>query len=157
MLAKLKQRLREAIGADTANDDAATRDDVELATAALLVEMVRADFEEASEEFAVVERLLAERFGIPPVAVAALVDRAGRRADRAVSLHEFTHLLNVELDAGEKLGIVEMMWRVSFADGRLDKHEEHLVRKVAGLLHVSNRDLIAIKLRIMEESGDRQQ
>ena len=67
-------------------------------------------------------------------AVEKLLAEAGRRADDAVSLHEFTHRLNTELPESEKLGIVEMLWRVSHADGHIDKHEEQLIQRIAGLL-----------------------
>ena len=124
-------------------------DDVEPATAALPVEMARADF---------AEELLGEGFTISGAEITALVDKAKTRADDAVSLHEFTRLLNEQLDAQEKLAVVEMLWRLSLADGRIDKHEEHLVRKVAGLLHVPDRDMIATKLKATDaQSAERRQ
>jgi uncharacterized tellurite resistance protein B-like protein len=76
-----------------------------------------------------------------------LLADAARRADRAVSLHEFTHRLNRELPESDKLAIIEMLWRVSHADGRIDKHEEQLVQRIAGLLHVTDRDRMRLKLK----------
>ena len=64
-----------------------------------------------------------------------------------MSLHEFTHRLNAELPEVDKLAIVEMLWQVSHADGHIDKHEEHLVRRIAGLLHISDRDRVRLKLK----------
>src|ERR1044072_6035489 len=103
------------------------REPIELATAALLIELARSDFSEASAELEAIRALRQKRFGRAADAVEKLLAEAGRRADDAVSLHEFTHRLNTELPESEKLGIVEMLWRVSHADGHIDKHEEQLI------------------------------
>jgi uncharacterized tellurite resistance protein B-like protein len=124
-----------------------TREPLDLAIAALLVELARADFSESSAELAAIRHLLGRRFGISEHTVDTLVTKAMHRADRAVSLHEFTHQLNLEVPDADKLAIVEMLWQVSHADGRIDKHEEHLIGRIAGLLHVSDRDRIRLKLK----------
>ncbi len=129
------------------------REPLELATAALLIELARADFSEISAELAAIGHLLQKRFGLSADAVATLLAEARRRADDAVSLHEFTHRLNSELPQGEKLGIVEMLWRVSYADGRIDKHEEQLIQRIAGLLHISDRDRVRLKLKVVVGEG----
>lgn len=125
------------------------REPLELATAALLVELARSDFSTSQVELDEVRRLLVERFGLEEVAVQTLVEDASARADRAVSLHEFTHRLNRELDDSDKLGMIEMLWRVSLVDGHLDKHEEQLVKRVAGLLHVPDRERVRLKLKVL--------
>ena len=125
------------------------REPFELATAALLVELARSDFSESEAEVAAIRHLLQKRFSLGDEAIDKLLAEAGRRADRAVSLHEFTHRLNRELPESDKLAIVEMLWRVSHADGRIDKHEEQLVQRVAGLLHISDRDRVRLKLKVV--------
>jgi uncharacterized tellurite resistance protein B-like protein len=128
-----------------------SRDPLELATAALLMEMSRSDFSESAEEQEAVRHLLQRRFNLSDTALGQLIAEAGRRADNAVSLHEFTHRLNRELPEADKLAIVEMLWRVSHADGHIDKHEEYLVLRIAGLLHISDRDRIRMKLKVVVE------
>lgn len=125
------------------------REPFELATAALLVELSRSDFSESPTEVEAIRHLLQRRFQLTDSALDTLVADAGRRADRAVSLHEFTHRLNRELPETDKLAIVEMLWRVSHADGRIDKHEEHLIQRIAGLLHISDRDRVRLKLKVV--------
>jgi uncharacterized tellurite resistance protein B-like protein len=125
------------------------REPLELATAALLIELARSDFTEISTELAAIRQLLQKRFGLSADAVDKLLAEAGRRADQAVSLHEFTHRLNTELPESEKLGIIEMLWRVSHADGHIDKHEEQLIQRIAGLLHISDRDRVRLKLKVV--------
>ncbi len=125
------------------------REPLELATAALLVELARSDFSESAAERDAIRHLLQKRFGLGAEALDALLADAGQRADDAVSLHEFTHRLNQELPQSEKLAIVEMLWRVSYADGRIDKHEEQLIQRIAGLLHISDRDRVRLKLQVV--------
>ena len=97
------------------------REPFELATAALLVELARSDFYESEAEVAAIRQLLQKHFALTDAAVDKLMADAGRRADQAVSLHEFTHRLNRELPQADKLAIVEMLWRVSHSDGRIDR------------------------------------
>jgi uncharacterized tellurite resistance protein B-like protein len=125
------------------------REPIELATAALLIELARSDFAESPAELDAIRQLLRKRFALAPDAVEKLLAEAARRADDAVSLHEFTHRLNTELPESEKLGIVEMLWRVSHADGHIEKHEEQLIQRIAGLLHISDRDRVRLKLKVV--------
>lgn len=125
------------------------REPCELATAALLVELARADFSESQMEIGAIRHLLQKRFSLSDAALDELIADAGRRADHAVSLHEFTHRLSRELSEADKLAIVEMLWRVSHADGCIDKHEEHLIRRIAGLLHISDQDRVRMKLKVV--------
>jgi uncharacterized tellurite resistance protein B-like protein len=125
------------------------REPFELATASLLLELARSDFSESEEEVQAIRHLLQRRFNLSEAALDTLMVNAARRVDKAVSLHEFTHRLNRELPEEDKLAIVEMLWRVSHADGRIDKHEEHLIQRIAGLLHVSDRDRVRLKLKVI--------
>lgn len=124
-----------------------TREPLDLATASLLVELARADFSESAAETEAIRHVLEKRFRLDEATLDELLVKATHRADRAVSLHEFTHRLNVELPEADKLAIIEMLWQVSNADGHIDKHEEHLIRRIAGLLHISDRDRVRLKLR----------
>ena len=82
-----------------------------------------------------------------------LLDEARREADRAVELQQFTRRLHEQLSEAEKLRIVEMLWRVALADKKLDKHEDHLVRRIAELMYVRHSDLIRIRNRVRGGAG----
>ena len=131
------------------DDDApgVEHDAIELATAALLVEMQRADNVDDERDEHTIRELLARHFHLDDEAVDRLVTLANERADRSVSLHEFTRLIHARFDVAQKTTIVEMLWRVAFADGRVDAHEEHLVRKVADLLYLPQAAFIQAKER----------
>ena len=92
-----------------------------------------------------------EFFSISNEEATLLVVKAESEADRAVSLQGFTRFLHENLTVNEKHSIVEMLWKVALADQDLDKHEDHLVRKVAGLLYVSQSDLIRIRNRVKSQ------
>lgn len=144
MLDSLKQFFEKRFERDDARDEHGA---VELATAALLVEMQRADSVVDAHDERAIRELLARHFHLDDAAVGKLVALANERADHSVSLHEFTRLIHARFDVAQKTTIVEMLWRVAFADGRLDAHEEHLVRKVADLLYLPQAAFIQAKER----------
>src|SRR3954451_2805150 len=129
------------------------REPIETLTAALLIELSRSDFSESELEARAIRQILCDRFRLDESAVDRLLADAKQRADKATSLHEFTHRLNQELPETEKLAIVEMLWKVSHADGRIDKHEEHLIQRIAGLLHISDRDRVRLKLKVVVDGS----
>lgn len=124
---------------------------IKLATAALLVEMARADFSEDAVEQLIVHNLLAEWFDLDNLETNLLFENASEKADQSVSLHEFTKLLHDNLDEAEKHKIVEMLWRVAMADDRLDKYEDYLVRKIAGLFYINNSALAKIRHKVLQD------
>ena len=144
MLRRLQRLLESRLGA-TADDADSDETTLQLVTAALLVETARADFDDAPEELELVRRLIAGHFDLDETATHDLLASASERADDAVSLYEFTRDLNERLDESRKLRVLEMMWRVAHADGRIDKHEEHLLRRVADLLHLSHADFVRLR------------
>lgn len=123
-----------------------------LATAALLVETARADFEERHLERETIQALLEDHFSLTAEDAGALLEDAGVQADTAVSLHEFTQVLHRHLSETEKLRVVEMLWRVALADANLDRHEDHLVRKVSDLLYLSRSEMLRLKHQVTEEA-----
>jgi uncharacterized tellurite resistance protein B-like protein len=153
MLRALTNFLDRAFADGNTADPESRERDLRLATAVLLVEVARADFAEHEIEIDAVAGLLAAHLAIPHREVEALVAEAKRQADHAASLQSFTRQLHEELALEEKHEIVEMLWEVALADSVLDKHEDHLIRKVAGLLYVSHGDLIRIRNRVRERHG----
>ncbi len=121
---------------------------VELAAAVLMVEISLADSSFDDNELAVIKSVLLNHFSIPTGQVDELIDLARHEVDLAVSLHEFTRMLNDNLDAAEKIRIIESLWRVAFADAVLDKYEEYYIRKIADLLYISHKDYIMTKHRV---------
>lgn len=121
-----------------------------IATAALLFEVMRMDRHFADSEHAAVAAALREQFGIDPAQIGELIELAEEEARQASGYFQFTSLINRHCDAAQKNLIIEQMWRVAMADGHLDAHESHLMRKIADLLHVGHADYVAAKQRARE-------
>ena len=117
-----------------------------LATAALFIEMMRADFEVTAEERTKLEVLLRETLELDENETRELVAEAEREVESSVELFQFTRLIDEAFTPEQKAKVVERLWRIAYADENVDRLEEHLVRKIANLLHVSHRDYIAAKL-----------
>jgi uncharacterized tellurite resistance protein B-like protein len=122
----------------------------QLSVALLLTELARADFQTPEVELQRIRELLARRYQLDAAQAEALLQQA-RATDRdAVSLFDYVQTLNARLDRAGKRELMDMLWQVAYADGRLDKHEEHLLRKLAALLYVPDEDYIKAKLAASE-------
>jgi uncharacterized tellurite resistance protein B-like protein len=118
-----------------------------MATAALLMEVARADHDIKDEEREAVRRIIENHYSLSPKRAREIADAAERQADDATSLFPFTRLITSECSMEDRIRIVRMLWEVSCADGHIDAHEEHLVRKVADLLYVPHNQFIRAKLQ----------
>lgn len=125
---------------------------LQLATAALLFEMLRADDDEHPEERCTLERALQTCFALSESETRQLAQLAEREAAESVSLYQFTGLINRHFSRDEKIRVVEMLWQIAYADARLDRYEEALVRKIAELIHVPHREFMQAKHRVLESA-----
>ena len=125
----------------------------QLALASLLVEMARADFDEAEMEHAAIIDLLSGHFELEPQEATQLLERARDSSDSAVCLFDFTRALHQCLDAEQRQTVIRLLWQVALADNKLDRYEDYLVRKVADLLYVPDSDVMRIRHKVMEGSG----
>ena len=145
MIKRLFTQVVEAISSSepdvTENRDSALR----LATAVLMIDVARADAVFDESEFDKVLTLAEKHFGLSPDEAAELVNEAGDKAENIVSVHEFTTLLHENLSADEKEHIVALLWKIAYADGRLDKFEDSLVLKISDLLYVSRGRVMRLK------------
>lgn len=121
--------------------------DLALAATALMVQLSRVDSHEDEEELETIVRCAGTTLGVSPDEARELLEDARAQAEDAVSLYEFTGLLNESLDQQGKLEILEDIWRVAYADGRIDKYEEHLIRRMAELLHLNHREYMQCRHR----------
>lgn len=126
---------------------------LQLATAALLVEVVRGDGTIAPAEREAMLAAIGAKFALAPQEAAALIDLAEREARLANDTYQFTSLINRSFSPAQKLRVVELMWQVAYADAGLSAHEQHVLRKVAELLHVPHGDYIAAKMRARDTAG----
>ena len=126
---------------------------LQIATAALLLEMMRMDDQITDAERDSVATTLLRMFGLDAGQLKTLMDLAEQEARQASGYYQFTSLINKGFDADQKIHIVENLWYVAMSDGHLDAHETHLMRKIAGLLHVGHADYIAAKQRARQKAN----
>lgn len=137
------------------SDDTATARRSQLAATALLLELCRADQKIEDSELQAIIAIARNTFDLSQDEADALLDKAAEKNQLAVSLYEFTDTINRQCEKMEKIELIENMWRVALADQSIDRHEEHLIRKVADLIYVGHSDFIRAKHRVSSEiTGD---
>jgi uncharacterized tellurite resistance protein B-like protein len=122
-------------------------DALQLATAALMMEMMRMDDHVTREELQKASSIIREKFGLTQAKYDDLIKLAGQEAGKSADYHRFTSLINRNYSMEEKEKVVEHLWEIAYADRELNKHEEYLVRKVADLIGVSHKAFIEAKHR----------
>lgn len=126
---------------------------LQLVTAALLIEITRADGHVKPAEQAFVASALQKTFGLSEAETAEMIVLAEQEAHDATCYHQFTRLINDNYSKAQKIQVVELLWEVAYADDEMEAHEEHLVRKLADLLYVPHSEFIQAKLRVQERLG----
>jgi len=117
-----------------------------LASAVLLMEVASADYEISESERETIRSIVEKKYSITPEEALAIAHRAEQDARQVTSLYPFTRLMNAECSLQERIELVSMLWQVTAADGYIDAHEEHLVRKIADLLYVPHSEFIRTRL-----------
>ncbi len=149
MLKGIREFFDSAFGAA----DPADRHTIEVATAALLVEIVRMDGEVSDVERAAVLDAVRGKFHLAPADAQALVDLAEAQARQANDYYQFTSIINRRFTQAQKIRVVELLWEVAYADAAVNPFEEHLIRKLADLLYVEHPDYINAKLKARDAGG----
>ena len=125
---------------------AGKRHTLELATATLLAEVMRLEGVDPAER-EVVLAAVQKQFALSPDQAAELVRLAEEEARTAHDYYQFTSLVRAQYSQADREAIVELLWRIAYADAALSGHEEHVIRKIADLLYVQHSAYIAAKMR----------
>ena len=118
--------------------------------AALLVEIAFADKDFDETEKASLKQSLIEAYAIDESDIEEIIRDAEDTVSESTSLYGYTSIVNTEFQYEDKLKLLRNLWKIAYADGYLDKYEEHLLRKISDLIHISHSDYINIKLEIKE-------
>jgi len=147
MIKKLAQKISTAIASSSdAQSNVESREKaIHMATAVLMTEVARADYEYDESEFNLLLDLITTHFHITPEVASELANEAGDSVEDYVSIHSLTKLLNENLSRHERERIVYLLWQIAFADGRLDRYEDSVVSKISALLYVSRGRVMQLK------------
>jgi uncharacterized tellurite resistance protein B-like protein len=144
MLTKLQHFFEQYLGKDS-EDAIPLERRLQMASAALMVEMLHVDEQVTADEDIKLRQLLQQRFNLESSEIESLIDLAHNEKHDATDYYQFTSLLNTHYSQQQKIDLVEDLWQLAYADRELDKYEEHLLRRLAELLHVPHQDFIRTK------------
>lgn len=143
-------QLRQWLFPDKDESGTATAPDhhqLAVAATALMVQLARIDRNEDERELETIVECAVRVHHVTPDEARAILQDALDHASDSTSLYEFTEQLNARLSQDEKQQVLEGIWRVALADGRIDKYEEHLIRRIAELLHLNHREYMQARHR----------
>jgi uncharacterized tellurite resistance protein B-like protein len=126
---------------------------VRMAAAFLLIEAANLDGDYSERERATIEALLSRRFGLDEDTCAELLAEAEQAQAHAVQWQRYTRAIVEHFDEQQRIEMIEMLWEVVYADGAADDYEANLLRRVGGLIYVSDRERGAARKRVVERRG----
>lgn len=132
---------------NTGNTRKKSSEDILVSTCVLLLEMSVIDGEFSETEKQKILSILKEEYALPEEYAEALLETSKERLNDSTDLWRFASLINQSYSVEEKERIIEMIWRIAYADGTLEKHEDYLVHKLANLLRLTHKQLINAKLK----------
>ncbi|GAB4521050.1 MAG: hypothetical protein Tsb0010_05280 [Parvularculaceae bacterium] len=144
---------KKAAKPQTESETAGPIDDAQLAAAALLVEAARADGAYDDGERDLARALLAKQFELDAAAAARALEAGERAQADAVDLHRFSRILKDALDDKARIAFVENLWMLILSDGERHDYEDYLVRRLIGLIYVSDKDSGAARRRAAARLG----
>ena len=150
MLQRIVDLLRSGSGEPLGGSRPDDSYDTTLAVAALLLEMGAIDGEFSLDERDHIISILEDEYQLSKHDVSHLVEEASAEVSASTDYWRFTNMINENYTPEEKVRIVDLLWKIIYADGTVEKHEEYLIRKLARLLGVPHEELIASKLRMRQ-------
>lgn len=148
MISNIKRFFENNLLLDSKTSETEKRARLPLATAALMFELVKSDDRIDSRETEALLLVLRKTFELEDEKLQMIMALAEEESHRSTSLYEFTSLVSAAYSYEERVQLVENLWLVAFADQHLDRYEDHLIRKIADLLHVRHSDFIRTKLAV---------
>lgn len=123
--------------------------DVRVAVCALLLEMAKIDDTFTTAEMSKIISILKNKYGLSAGDADALILAAEQELEGSIDYWQFARLINDNYSNEEKIDIIEMLWRIVFVDGKMDKYENHLMHKLADLLRLTHQQLIEAKIKVL--------
>jgi uncharacterized tellurite resistance protein B-like protein len=127
---------------------------LQAATCTLFIEMAKADDNFTKEERDKIISIMKSTFDLEEDCVDDLIELAEKRLKTDDSIYDFTNLINRNFDNGQKFELLKNLWRLIYIDRKLDMYEDHLIKKIGGLLNMGHEDIIGTKLLVKEELGN---
>ena len=150
MLQKLKRFFDNNVLAKANSNPIDSEHAVRLAMASLMIEVAESDYHDAPEERDSVLNIIKDSYDLSDAETNEIVDLARQEHADSVDYFQFTSLINQHYSAAERIELIEKLWIIAFADNELDKHEEHVIRRIADLIHVAHSDFMKTKFKVIK-------
>ncbi len=124
--------------------------DLNLATCAILIELANADGKFNKQEQDDIIKIFKTKYGLSEKDANDLLKSSNAELEKSIDLWKFTNIINQNYSLEEKLKVIEIIWEVAYSDGKLEKHEDYLVHKLANLLRLNHKQLIDAKLKVID-------
>jgi uncharacterized tellurite resistance protein B-like protein len=154
------EQLRKIFSGDVSSQAALPREEdrsekkkLQIATCAIFLEMAKSDDNYTEEECQEIVSIMQKTFNLEEKYADELIDLAKSRLTQSISIYEFTGIINNNFSSEEKFELMKNLWRLIYTDRKLDKYEDHLVKKLGTMLHLEHREVIAAKLMVKREKG----
>lgn len=154
MLDKIHNFFQTRLATKESSDKNESADRIPLATCALLLEMAYADSEFSDMEEKKITAILKQEFSLSENDAEELIKLSNLERKQSLDLWQFTNLINHSYTKEEKQKVLETLWRVIYADGKVDKYEEYLMRRLSNLLNMDHRDMIEAKFKARGKHSD---
>ncbi len=147
MLIKIQQFLASLTQVDSEQEPVHS---LETACAVLLFEVMKADGLLAEEEQQHMATVLMSEFELSPIEVDDIIEQANYLSEHATDFFQFTSTLNAHYSMEQRVKMVKLLWQLAYVDGELSSIEEHIIRKIADLLHLRQSEYIQTKLSVVK-------
>lgn len=152
MLLKIKRFFDDNVIANANSNSTKNEHAVRLAMASLMIEVAESDYHDAPEEREFILNIVKNSFDLSDTETNEIVDLARQEHADSIDYFQFTSLINQHYSAAQRIELIEKLWQIAFSDHSLDKHEEHVIRRIADLIHVSHSDFMKTKLKVLNTS-----
>lgn len=150
MIKKLQKLLENALGDKSSELLQDQEQSKLLAAASLMIEIISVDGVQHQDEIRLLKKLLQQQFSVSADTVDSIIDQAEQSHQQATDYYSFVTEINQHFSQQEKVDLIEALWQLAWADKTIEDIEQHVIRKIAKLLHVSHKDFIATKLSVIE-------
>jgi len=147
MITRLKIFFEQHLTVVNASSEEAIEQRLQLASAVLLLDVAQADRDYSEQEKEKIRQAISSKFSLSDNDIHNLMELADAKSNDATDYHQFTSLLNKEFSVEQKIRLIELMWQVAYADGELDPHEDHFIRKISELFYLRHNELLSARER----------
>ncbi|WP_440874738.1 TerB family tellurite resistance protein [Thalassotalea sp. PLHSN55] len=151
MLSKISQFLQNL---NQENSDEDEKFSLEVACTVLLCEVMRADDHLSDSEQKMLQTLISQHFSLQASEVKEIIEQAFEHSEQATDFYQFTSKINSHYSISQRMTIVELLWKIALADGKIASIEEHTIRRIADLLHLRHSEYIATKTQAISHQSD---